>query len=157
MWSCKKCGEEKIPDQWQDCPTCGTGKDWSPPKDLPKAVPVFPFEHEADDPPNIPPLSSETAAALRAVGFVVGLISLIVGVVVISNSPEAPSAYSTTPLSDIARANRVTYLVLGWSQIIGGPVIGLLLYVIGGIGQVVVDLWNEQQRQRESFKTKLPE
>lgn len=43
-----------------------------------------------------------------------------------------------------ARANRMTYLVLGWSQIVGGLVIGLLLYVVGGIGQVVVDVWNEK-------------
>jgi len=38
----------------------------------------------------------------------------------------------------------MTYLVLGWSQIVGGLVTGLLLHVVGGIGQVVVNLWEAQ-------------
>jgi hypothetical protein len=78
----------------------------------------------------------------------VGIIGVFAGVIILSNSPDAPSAYRTDALTEIARANRMTYLVLGWSQIIGGLVIGLLLFVVGGIGQVVVDLWNDRNASK---------
>jgi hypothetical protein len=81
--------------------------------------------------------------------MLVGIIGVIAGAIVLSNSPEAPSAYATDALTDIARANRMIYLVLGWSQIIGGLVTGLLLFVVGGIGQVVVDLWNDRNAPNE--------
>jgi hypothetical protein len=88
----------------------------------------------------------------------VGIIGVLAGGFILANAPEAPSAYRTDALTEIARANRMTYLVLGWSQIIGGLVIGLLLFVVGGIGQMVVDLWNEKhpiQAQDQSFISRL--
>lgn len=140
MWTCKKCGQQRINDEWQECWNCTTGRDWVPPSDwvTPGASPNRIERKTA-------PLSSDLARVLSALGMLVGIIGVIAGGIVLSNSPEAPSAYRTDALTDIARANRMTYLVLGWSQIIGGLVTGLLLYVIGGIGQVVVELWNDRQ------------
>jgi hypothetical protein len=78
--------------------------------------------------------------------MLIGIVGVFAGGVILANSPEAPSAFRTDALTEIARANRMTYLVLGWSQIVGGIVTGLLLYVVGGIGQMVVDLWKLNQR-----------
>ena len=153
MWTCKKCGN-KLSDEWQACWKCNTKRDWIPPSDwvTPSDASANRIEHRTA------PLSSGLARALSAVGMLVGLVGVIAGAIVLSNSPEAPSAFRTDALTEIARANRMTYLVLGWSQIIGGLVTGLLLYVVGGIGQVVVDLWNEQhpvQAQDQSFISRL--
>ena len=139
MWTCKKCGQQGINDEWQECWKCTTGRDWVPPSDwvTPRSS-TKPVERETA------PLSRDLAGALSALGIAVALIGVIAGSVVLSNSPKAPSAYLTDPLSDVARANRMVYLVVGWSQIVGGLVTGLLLYVVGGIGQVVVDLWNDR-------------
>ena len=144
MWTCKKCGN-KLSDEWQECWRCNTGRDWVPPSDwvTRSDASANTIEHKTT------PLSRDLASALGALGIAVGIVGVIAGAVVLFNSPKAPSAYSTDPLSDIQRANRVTYLVLGWSQIIGGLVTGLLLYVVGGIGQVVVDLWNDRHPSLE--------
>jgi|GEM_PF-2164018 len=140
MWTCKHCGQE-VETNVHECWNCGTGINWVPPTE----APVFPFEQETTLPPKTAPLSSDLAGALSALGIAVGIIGAFAGTVVLFNSPEAPSAYSTDPLSDIQRVNRMTYLVLGWSQIVGGLVSGLLLYVVGGIGQVVVELWDDRK------------
>lgn len=139
MWTCKKCGQQGINDEWQECWNCTTGRDWVPPSDwvTPSAA-TKPVERETA------PLSRDLAGALSALGIAVALIGVIAGAVVLSNSPEAPSAFKTDALTQIERANRMVYLVLGWSQIVGGLVLGLLLFVVGGIGQVVVDLWNDR-------------
>lgn len=153
MWTCKKCGQQGINDEWQECWNCTTGKDWVPPSDW-----VTPIASPNRIERKTAPLSRDLASALGALGIAVGILGVIAGAIVLSNSPEAPSAYRTDALTDIARTNRMTYLVLGWSQIIGGLVTGLLLYVVGGIGQVVVDLWNEQhpvQAQDQSFISRL--
>lgn len=141
MWTCKKCGKTGINEEWQECWKCSTGRDWVPPSDW-----VTPINENSGQQTTLKtaPLSRDLASALGALGILVGIVGVFAGAVVLFNSPEAPSAYSTTPLSDIARANRMTYLVLGWSQIIGGLVTGLLLFVVGGIGQIVVDLWNDR-------------
>lgn len=139
MWTCKKCGN-KLSDEWQECWKCNTKRDWIPPSDwvTPSDASANRIEHRTA------PLSSGLARALSALGMAVGIVGVFAGIIVLSNSPEAPSAYRTDALTEIARANRMTYLVLGWSQIIGGLVTGLLLFVVGGIGQVVVDLWNDR-------------
>jgi hypothetical protein len=139
MWTCKKCGN-KLSDEWQECWKCNTGRDWVPPSDWvrPSDVSANRIERKTA------PLSSGVALALSALGMAVGIVGVIAGAIVLSNSPEAPSAYRTDALTEIARANRMMYLVLGWSQIIGGLVTGLLLFVVGGIGQMVVDLWNDR-------------
>jgi len=140
MWTCKHCGQE-VEDNLHECWNCGTGINWVPPTD----APVFPFEQQTTSATESAPLSRDLATALGALGIGIALIGLIAGIIVISNSPEAPSAYSSDALTEIQRANRMTYLVLGWSQIIGGLVSGGLLYVVGGIGQVVVDLWDDRK------------
>lgn len=140
MWTCKKCGN-KLSDEWQECWKCDTKRDWVPASDW-----VPPSETSANPiKDKTAPLSSDLASALGALGIAVSIVGVIAGAVVLFNSPKAPSTYSTDALSDIQRANRMTYLVLGWSQIVGGLVTGLLLYVVGGIGQMVVDLWNDRQ------------
>jgi hypothetical protein len=131
-------------DAREECWNCGTGRDWIPPSD----APATPIEEQNTLSPRTAPLSSGLARTLSALGMVVGIVGVIAGIMVLSNSPEAPSAYRTDALTEIARANRMTYLVLGWSQIIGGLVIGLLLFVVGGIGQVVVDLWNDRNASK---------
>lgn len=140
MWTCKKCGN-KLSDEWQECWNCDTGRDWVPPSDwvTPSYTSAKRVEHKTA------PLSADLARALSALGMVVGIVGVIAGAVVLANSPEAPSAYRTDALTDIVRANRMTHLVLGWSQIVGGLVTGLLLYVVGGIGQVVVELWDDRK------------
>jgi hypothetical protein len=143
MWTCKKCGKEGINDEWQECWNCGTGRDWVPPSDW--VVPTNPVAQQTTLSRKTAPLSSDLASALGALGIAVGILGVIAGSVVLFNSPEAPSAYRTDALTQIERANRMTYLVLGWSQIVGGLVTGLLLYVVGGIGQVVVELWNDRK------------
>ncbi len=122
MWTCKKCGN-KLSDEWQECWKCDTKKDWVPPSDwvTPSDAPANRIDHKTA------PLSYGLAGALSALGIAVGIVGVIAGAIVLSNSPEAPSAYRTDALTEIARANRMTYLILGWSQIIGGLVIGLLL------------------------------
>lgn len=154
MWTCKKCGN-KLSDEWQECWKCNTGRDWVPPSDwvTPPDAPVFPFEQQTTGAANSAPLSRDLASALGALGIAVGIVGVIAGAVVLFNSPEAPSAYSTNPLTEIARANRMVYLVLGWSQIVGGLVTGLLLYVVGGIGQIVVDLWEAQNVSERNQQT----
>ena len=154
MWTCKKCGQQRISDEWQECWNCTTGRDWVPPSDwvTPSDASANRVERETA------PLSRDLAGALSALGIAVALIGVIAGAVVLSNSPEAPSAFRTDTLTQIERANRMVYLVLGWSQILGGIVTGLLLHVVGGIGQVVVDLWNTQQpvqAQDRSFMSRL--
>src|SRR5690348_1525731 len=120
MWTCKKCGKAGINDEWHECWNCGTGRDWVPPSDW-----VMPSDTSANRvEQKTAPLSRDLAGALSALGVVIGLVGVIAGAVVLSNSPEAPSAFSTDALTDIARANRMTYLVLGWAQIIGGLVTG---------------------------------
>ena len=140
MWTCKKCGKAGINDEWQECWNCGTRRDWVPPSDwvTPSDTSANHIEHKTA------PLSSGVARALSALGMAVGIVGVIAGCIILSNSPEAPSAYRTDVLTEIAQANRMTYLVLGWSQIVGGLVMGLLLFVVGGIGQVVVELWNDR-------------
>jgi len=76
------------------------------------------------------------------------LIGVIAGIVVLVNAPDAPSDYAKDALTEIQRTNRMVYFVLGWSQTIGGLVAGLLLYVVGGIGQAVLDLWKGQQADK---------
>jgi len=139
MWTCKKCGN-KLSDEWQECWNCDTKRDWVPPSDwvTPSDAPANRIEHKTA------PLSSGVARALSALGMLVGIVGVFAGGFILANSPEAPSAYRTDALTDIARANRMTYLVLGWSQIVGGLFMGLLLFVVGGIGQMVVDLWEAQ-------------
>jgi hypothetical protein len=139
MWTCKKCGQQGINDEWQECWNCTTGRDWVPPSDwITPAVSPNRIQRKTA------PLSRDLASVLCALGIAIGIVGVFAGGFILANSPEAPSAYSTNPLTEIARANRMVYLVLGWSQIVGGLVIGLLLYVVGGIGQVVVDLWNDR-------------
>lgn len=140
MWTCKKCGKAGINDEWQECWNCGTGRDWVPPSDwiTPSDTSANRIGHKTA------PLSADLARALSALGMAVGIVGVFAGGFILANSPEAPSAYRTDAPTEIARANRMTYLVLGWSQIIGGLVMGLLLFVVGGIGQVVVDLWEAQ-------------
>jgi len=138
MWTCKKCGN-KLSDEWQECWKCNTGRDWVPPSDW-----VTPTASPNRIEPKTAPLSSGLARALSALGMAVGIIGVFAGGSILANSPEAPSAYRADALTEIAHANRMTYLILGWSQIVGGVVMGLLLFVVGGIGQVVVDLWNDR-------------
>ncbi|HUS11035.1 MAG TPA: hypothetical protein VMZ30_11255 [Pyrinomonadaceae bacterium] len=75
----------------------------------------------------------------------IGLIGVIAGIIVLANSPDAPSEYSRDVLSQIQHTNRMFYLVLGWSQIVGGITTGVFLYVVAGIGEAVLDLWRAQQ------------
>ena len=104
MWTCKKCGQAGINDEWHECWNCGTGSDWIPPSDW-----VPPSDAERQQQARLPPktaapLSSDRAGALSALGFVVGLLGVITGDAMLFNCPEAPSAYSTDALTDIARA-----------------------------------------------------
>ena len=156
MWTCKHCGYENE-NNLHECWNCGTGINWVPPTDAPEPVSASP-EDMTTSPNRAAPLSSEAASALTAVGIGIALIGIIAGIVVLVNTPDAPSDYATDALAQIQRTNRMVYFVLGWSQIVGGLVTGLLLYVVGGIGQVVVDLWNEQQpvqAQDQSFISRL--
>ena len=138
MWTCKKCGKDN--DETPECWNCGLGRNWTPRSDASATA----IGQQTTVNPRMAPLSAGLARALSALGMAVGIVSVIAGIIVLSSSPEAPSAYRTDALTEIARTNRMTYLVLGWSQIIGGLVTGLLLYVVGGIGQVVVALWHDR-------------
>jgi hypothetical protein len=142
MWTCKHCGQEND-NNLHECWNCGTGMNWVPPTDAP--APVNSQDETTILPDKAAPLSFEAASALTAVGIGIALVGIIAGVIVLVNAPDAPNGYANDTLTEIQRTNRMTYLVLGWSQIIGGLVTGLLLYVVGGIGQVVLDLWKAQQ------------
>lgn len=136
--------EAGINEEWHECWNCGTGRDWVPPSDwIPPNDENF-SQQQTTLRHKTAPLSSDLAGALSALGVAVAVIGVIAGAIVLFNSPEAPSSYRTDALTEIERANRMTYLVLGWSQIVGGLVTGLLLHVVGGIGQVVVNLWEAQ-------------
>jgi hypothetical protein len=144
MWTCKHCGYDNE-NNLHECWNCGTGRKWVPPTDAPAPVNASP-EETTTSPNKEAPLSFEAASALTAVGIGIALIGIIAGIVVLINAPDTPSDYAKDALTDIQRTNRMVYLVLGWSQIVGGLVTGLLLYVVGGIGQAVLDLWKAQQK-----------
>jgi hypothetical protein len=141
MWICKHCGHENE-NNLHECWNCGTGINWVPTTDASASVSAS--SDEAITPPKAAPLSNEAASALAAVGIGAGLIGIIAGIIVLVNAPDAPSDSATDALTQIQRTNHMVYIVLGWSQIVGGLVTGLLLFVVGGIGQAVVDLWNDR-------------
>jgi hypothetical protein len=143
MWTCKHCGHE-VESQFDECSNCGTGINWSPPT---KAQAIVETSEAPETLPTSkdPPYSTDSTAILRFLGFAIGIIGLIGGFIVLFNSPDAPSEYSTDALSKIQSANRVVYMVLGWSQIVAGITTGVFLYVVAGIGEAVLDLWKAQQ------------
>lgn len=143
MWTCKHCGYENE-NNLHECWNCGTGKNWVPPTDAPEPVSASP-EDTTTLSNKAAPFSSEAASALTAVGIAIALIGIIAGLLVLVNAPDAPSDYVKDALTEIQRTNRMVYFVVGWSQIVGGLVTGLLLHVVGGIGQAVLDLWKYQQ------------
>lgn len=85
------------------------------------------------------PISRAALTFVRIAGWAIAVISVIAGIVVLVNTPE--STY-------IAGASgvRVIYLAMGWSQIIGGIITGVLLNVVAGIGNAVLDIWNAKQK-----------
>jgi hypothetical protein len=144
MWTCKHCGQE-VENNLSECWNCGTGISWEPPTEasIPDASTTT---SQTERIQKKAPLSVELTGALSAIGLVIGLIGLIGGIVVLYNAPSAPSSYASDKLSDIQGTNRVMYLALGWSQIISGTITGLLLYIVGRIGEAVLDIWKAQHQ-----------
>lgn len=143
MWTCKHCGQE-VESHIDECSNCGTGINWTPPTGRQKIIQSNEVKKTVL-PAKDPPYSTDSTSILRFVGLAIGIIGVIAGIVVLFNSPEAPSEYSRDALSQIQNANRMVYLVVGWSQIVAGITAGVFLYVVAGIGDAVLDLWNAQQ------------
>ncbi|MDX6272328.1 MAG: hypothetical protein QOD28_3551 [Acidobacteriota bacterium] len=144
MWECKYCGHKTNDDNLQECPNCGTGKDWKPPAD------VQAFNQEVPEAPatSAVPIDTAMTTFLRLAGMALALFGIMAGIMILSNAPAAPA--STVPLygdplpTQIQSATRTVYLVLGWAQIIGGVTGGVLLYTVACIGDAVRDLWKAQ-------------
>jgi hypothetical protein len=141
MWTCKHCSRD-VSDRDDECWNCGRGKNWKPgePNPLPE---VLAAETAIEKPP--PPFSDSATGALRVIAFAVAIAGIVGGIVVLTNSPNAPSDIAVQFGNDlptqIQSANRMIYLVVGWAQIIGAITTGIFLYVVAGIGDAVLDLW----------------
>ena len=141
MWTCKHCGQE-ADDHYDKCWNCGCGKNWTPgePTALQKVLAAETASERAE-----PPFSGSATGALRVIAFAFAIVGIIGGIIVLTNSPNAPSDIAVRFGNDlptqIQSANRMIYLVVGWAQIIGGITTGIFLYVVAGIGDAVLDLW----------------
>lgn len=96
------------------------------------------------------PISTEALGFLRVVGSTVAILGIIAGILILVNTPEGPNDTAIKYRSDelpvqIHRTTRLIYLSLGWGQIIGSIVIGVLLNVVAGIGNAVLDIWKAPQ------------
>lgn len=145
MWKCKSCGQD-VENTFDECPNCGTGKNWTPPAD------VQSFDAaEPESPPaaKSSPVNMMATTLLYTVGIGVAAIGVIAGLVTIGYAPDAPNAlgvvYGDTLPLQIQRTTRMVYLTIGWAQIIGGITVGLLLYTVASIGEAVHDLWRASQ------------
>ena len=153
MWTCKHCGKE-AEDKFDECWNCGCGKNWTPgePTPLQKVL-----EAEATSEEKKPPFSDSATGALRVIGFLAAIAGIAGGIWVLANSPPAPSdiavRYGNDLPTQIQSANRMVYLVVGWSQIVGGITTGIFLYVVAGIGDAVLDLW---AARRADYETRSP-
>lgn len=146
---CKKCRKEireSHPCVW--CITCGEPisdeinlkRKYQP--DSNEAYPAtvtWPWQAK---PINTEPVSSDALGFLRIAGWAIAVISVIGGVVLLVNTPE--SRYYTTDVIGL----RAMYLAIGCSQIVGGLVTGVLLNVVAGIGNAVLDIWKAQQQEQ---------
>ena len=153
MWTCKHCGKE-ADDQYDECWNCGCGKNWTPgePTPLQNVLAAEVASSRAK-----PPLSDSATGALRVIAFAFAIVGILGGIIVLTNSPNAPSEtvvrFGNDLLTQIQSANRMIYLVVGWAQIIGGITTGIFLYVVAGIGDAVLDLWAAQRRGDEPISS----
>jgi hypothetical protein len=149
MWTCKYCSHEVADDRLDECPNCGTGRNWIPPAETQSGTAD---SGVADTLPTskAPPFSDTATGFLRIIAFAVAIIGMIAGIIILTNAPNAPSDIAVRFRTDdlptqIQSANRMLYLVVGWAQIMGGVTTGVFLYVVAGIGDAVLDLWRAQQ------------
>jgi hypothetical protein len=97
------------------------------------------------------PISRDALGFLRIVGVGVAILGIIAGGIILFNAPKGPSdialQYSSGDLNvQLSRAVRLLHLSLGWGQIVGSIVTGVVLNVIAGIGDAVLDIWKRQQQ-----------
>jgi uncharacterized membrane protein len=157
MWTCKHCGEQ-VRGHFVECSSCGYVKNWSPPTETESLSPdaIVP---EISSPAKTPPFSDAATGFLRILAFGIAIVGVIAGIVVLANSPTAPSdiavRFGSNDLpTQIQSANRMLYLAVGWGQIIAGITTGVFLYVVAGIGDAVLDLWTAQQSEKQRVSSK---
>lgn len=92
------------------------------------------------------PISLEHIQFVKVAAWVIAIGGVLSGFFILATAPEGPRDYerimpSNELLLQIKSANHLMYIVIGWTQIIGGVVTGSIMLMIGNIGKTARDLW----------------
>ena len=100
------------------------------------------------------PISSGHITFMKVAAWLVMIVGVIGGLITLLNAPKAPEEFerflpTTALLYDIKSVNRIVYVALGWSQIIGSVITGSLLLMVANIGKATLDLWIAHKQKEQ--------